>query len=229
MPADQAAGLRRRRAQQPPRCIQCFFDSAESTLRLAQALHRRGWTSLLIDACGRVFSDAPTRSLFDWKQQLERGQLHRLPMPYGDGWYAPGIQGDEPALMAIARGYDCLVFDARLNATDWAPLPGAAQAIILEVNAMPASTLQGYALLKTLAHSGVPFSVGLLGDAAACDQLQAACKQFLDPAFTRAVYGVAHEDDAFTALAVRMAYEETGLTARYKAENTENMALNHGC
>lgn len=229
MPADQAAGLRRRRAQQAPRCVHCFFDSAESTLRLAQALHRRGWTSLLIDASGRVFADFPTRSLFDWKQQLERGQLHLLPMPYGDGWYAPGIQGDEPALMAIARGYDCLVFDARPHATDWTPLPGAAQAIVLEVNATNASTLQGYALLKTLAHSGVSFSVGLMGDAAACKHLQAACKQFLDAAFTRAVCSVAHEDDAFAALAVRMAHEETGLTARYKAENTENMALKHGC
>lgn len=217
MPADQAAGLRRRRARQPPHCIHCYFDAAESTPRLAQALHRRGWTSLLIDACGRIFADAP-RSLFDWKQQLERGQLHTLPMPYGEGWYAPGIQGDEPALMAAARGHDCVVFDVRPNAPDWSPLPGAAQAVILEVNAQPASTLRGYALLKTLAHSGASISIGLLGDAAACDHLLAACGRFLDPVFTRAVYSVAHEDDAFAALAVRMAHEETGLTARYKAK-----------
>ena len=228
MAPDQAAGLRRRRAQQPPPCIHCFFDAAESAVRLAQALHRRGLSSLLIDACGRVFSDSPTRSLFGWKQQLERGQLHRLPMPYGDGWYAPGIRGDEPALMAVARGYDCVVFDARPGAPDWTPPPGAAQAVFLEVNATNASSLQGYALLKTLAHSGVSFSVGLLGDAAACDHLQAACKRFLDPAFSRAVYSVAREDDAFAALAVRMAPEETRLTARYKTENTESMALKHG-
>ncbi len=229
MPADQAAGLRRRSAQQPPHCVHCFFDAAGSTVRLAQALHQRGWTSLLIDACGRVFADAPTRSLFDWKQQLERGQLHTLPMPYGEGWYAPGIQGAEPALMAAARGYDCVVFDARLDAPDWTSLPGAPQVIILEVNITHASMLQGYALLKTLFHSGGAFSVGLLGDAAACNHLQAACKRFLDPVCTRAVYSVAHEDDAFAALAVRMAHEETGLTARYQAENTGNMALKHGC
>lgn len=227
MPADQAAGLRRRLAQQPPCCVHCFFDAAESTIRLAQALHRRGWSSLLIDTCGRVFAGSPTRSLFDWPQQLERGQLHTLPMPYGDGWFAPGIRGDEPALMTIAQGYDCVVFDASLNAPDWVPLPGAAQVIILEVSAVHAA-LHGYALLKTLSHSKAAFSVGLLGDAAACDHLQAACKQFLDPVFTRAVYSVAHEDDAFTALAVRMADEETGLTARYKTESTGNMALKHG-
>ncbi|PKO60434.1 MAG: hypothetical protein CVU23_13440, partial [Betaproteobacteria bacterium HGW-Betaproteobacteria-17] len=110
-----------------------------------------------------------------------------------------------------------VVFDACLNAPDWTPLPGAARFIILEVNALPASALQGYALLKTLADSGAFVGVGLLGNAAACDQLLAACKRFLDPAFTRAVYSVAHEDDAFAALAVRMAHEETGLTARYQA------------
>ncbi|MBW8307075.1 MAG: hypothetical protein K0M46_09660 [Thiobacillus sp.] len=228
MPADQAAGLRRRRAQQPPPCVHCFFDTANSTVLLAQALHRHGRTSLLIDACGRLFADAP-RSLFDWKHQIERGQLHTLPMPYGEGWHAPGIRGDEPALMAAAQGHDCIVLDAGLNAPDWTPLPGAARFVILEVNALPTSTLQGYALLKTLADPGAPISVGLLGDAAACDQLLAACGRFLGPAFTRTVYSVAHEDDAFAALAVRMAHEETGLTARYKAENTESMALKHGC
>jgi hypothetical protein len=228
VPADQAAGLRRRRTEQPPPCIHCFFHAPESTLRLAQALHQRGWTSLLIDACGRLFADSPTRSLFGWKQQFERGQVHTLPMPYGDGWHAPGIQADEPALMAIARGYDCVVFDARLDAPGWTPLPDAAQGIVLEVNATRASTLQGYALLKTRFSSGAAFSVGLLGDAAPSAQLQAACKQFLDPAFNRAVYSAAYEDDAFTALAVRMAHEETGLTARYKAKNTEDMALKHG-
>jgi hypothetical protein len=228
MAPDQAAGLRRRRAQQSPPCIHCFFDAAGSVVRLAQALHRRGVSSLLIDARGRVFSDSPTRSLFDCRQQLERGQLHRLPMPFGDGWYAPGIRGDEPALKAIVRGYDCVVFDARPDAPDWIPLPGTAQAVVLEVNPTNASSVQGYTLLKTLAHSGMSFSIGLLGDAAACDHLQVACKKFLDPAFNRAVYSVAREDDAFAALAVRMANEETRLTARYKRENTESMALKHG-
>ena len=120
------------------------------------------------------------------------------------------------------------MFDTRPDAPDWTPLPGAAQAVVLEVNATNASSLQGYALLKTLAHTRMPFSAGLLGDAAACEHLRAACKRFLDPAFSRAVYSVAREDDAFVALAVRMAPEETRPTARYKTENTESMALKHG-
>jgi len=220
VPADQAAGLRRRRAQQPPCCIHAFFDSAESARRLAQALHQRGLTSLLVDTQGRVFADSPTRSLFDWRQQIARGQLHTLPQPYGDGWHAPGVQADEPALTTIAQGYDCLLFDASLNAPDWTPLPGVAQILIIEVNATHASVLQGYALLKTLFHLGSRASAGLLGNAAACAQLLAACKQFLEPAFAQVLYSVAHEDDAFTALAVRMADEETRLMARYKTEST---------
>lgn len=228
MAPDQAAGLRRRRVRQPPPYIHCCFHTAGSVVQLAQALHRRGVSLLLIDARGRVFSDSPTRSLFDSRQQLERGRLHVLTRPYGDGWYAPGIRGDEPALMAVARGYDCVVFDAPLDASNWTPLPGTPRAVVLEVSPTNASSVQGYTLLKTLAHSGESFSVGLLGDAAACDHLQAACKKFLDPGFARAVYSVAHEDDAFAALAVRMANEETGLTARYKTENIESMALKHG-
>ena len=220
MSADQAAGLRRRSARQPLRCIHCFFDAAESSTRLAHALHQRGWVSLLIDTRGRVFADSPTRSLFDWRQQLARQQLHTLPMAYGDGWYAPGVRADEPALTTIAQRYDCIVFDASLNAPEWVTLPGAAQILIIEVNARHASTLHGYALLKTLSHLGSRVSVGLLGDAAACDQLQAACKQFLDPSFTQAVYSVAHEHDAFAALAVRMTGEEASLAARYTTGNT---------
>jgi hypothetical protein len=168
-----------------------------------------------------VFADSPTRSLFDWRQQIARGQLQTLPQPYGDGWHAPGVQADEPALMTFAQDYDCLLIDASLNAPDWTPLPGAAQILIIEMNASHASTLQGYALLKTLSHLGSRVSVGLLGDAATCNQLLAACKQFLDPAFALTVYSVAREDDAFAALAVRMAKEETSLMARYKTESTE--------
>jgi hypothetical protein len=220
MPADQAAGLRRRCALQPLRCIACFFDTAASTVRLAHALHRHGLTSLLVDTRGRVFADSPTRSLFDWRQQIARGQLHTLPLPFGDGWYAPGMQGDEPELRTLAQGYDCLLLDAGPDASEWTPLPGASHAIALEVDASHASMLQGYALLKTLSCRGGQTTVGLVGDAAACTRLQAACSAFLDPLFCRSLYSVAGEGDAFAALAVRMAGEETGLTARYKTGNT---------
>ena len=228
MPADQAAGLRRRAAQQPLRCIHGFFYSPDAMIRLAQALHRRGWTSLLIDASGRISADSTTQSLFDWRQQLARQQLHTQPMPHGDGWHAPGLQGHEPGLKTIAQRYDCLLLGASLGAPDWHPLPDMEQIVILEVNAGQASMQQAYALLKTLAHLESRASIALLGDAAACGRLQAACGQYLDPAFVQGVYSVAHEDDAFAALAVRMAGEETRLTPRCITGNTENMVLKHG-
>jgi hypothetical protein len=217
--ADQADGLRRRSARQPLRCIHCFFDAPESATTLAHALHRHGWASLLVDSRGRVFADSP-RSLFDWRQQIARAQLHTLPMPYGDGWHAPGMHGDEPMLTTLAQGYDCLLLDAAPDAAEWTPLPGPAQTVILEVNATQASMLHGYALLKTLFKLGEHVSVALVGEVDACARLQAACGRFFDPTFAQALHNLAGEDDAFAALAVRMTSEETGLTARYKTGNT---------
>ena len=224
MPADQAAGLRRRSGRQALRCIHGLFDSAESSPRLAQALHRRGWTVLLVDSCGRLFADSPTRSLFDWRQQLERGQLHRLPQSYGEGWHAPGARADEPALARAAQGYDCVVFDAGPNAASLARMPGADHAMVIEMNATHASMQRGYALLKTLSHLHGAMRVGLVGDAATCHRVRAACMQFLDARFAQAVYSATHEDGVFAELAARMAGEETGSTTRYKT----GIHPNHG-
>lgn len=213
MAADQAAGLRRRGARQSVRCVHCVSDTVECSTRLAQALYRRGWTSLLVDTLGRVFADAPARNLFTWRQQIARGQLHTLPMPYGDGWHAPDMRANEPLLGAIARGYDCLLLDASLNNAGGL-LDAAAREVILEVRDGRAPMLQTYALLKGMSRMGAAASVSLLGDSAACARLQAAARQFLDPAFSRALYVTANEDDAFAALAVRMQAEEAGLATR---------------
>ena len=219
MPADQAAGLRRRNARQPLRCIHCFFDQAESTTRLAQALYQHGRSVLLLDASGRMFADASPRSLFDWKQQLQCGQLHTVPLAYGAGWYAPGVQADEPALCAVAHTYDDVLFDVGLG--DPALMPGASQGVVLEVNASHESMLRAYARFKTLSHASGDLSVALLGDPSACDQVKAACSRFLDPLVERSIYSVAHEVDAFAALAVRMACEEASQQARYKTGQSE--------
>jgi hypothetical protein len=215
MPADQAAGLRRRSARQPVRCIHVFFGSAESSTRLAQALYQRGRTSLLVDMQGRLFADSPTRSLFDWRQQLERGQLNRLPLPFGDGWHAPGVRADEPALVGIAQHYDYIVLDEGPAVDSLVLMPAAAHAMVIEVNAMHESMQCGYALLKTLSRVPGVFGIGLWGDPVACDRIRGACAHFLGSRFARGVYSAANEDDAFAALAVRMAGEETGLTTRY--------------
>jgi hypothetical protein len=222
MPADQAAGLRRRSALHLPRCIHCCFDSASSISRLAAALHRHGWASLLVDMHGRLDADSPTRSLFDWRQQIARGQLQLQAMPYGDVWHAPGVRADEPALRRAAHGYDLVLFDGAPGGTELFLMSDAAHALIVEVQPTHESMLRAYTLLKSLSHVGGAYGVGLLGDAAACDQVMSACGHFLDPGFGQAIFSVAHEDDAFARLAVRMAGEEASRNGSLQHRETLN-------
>lgn len=205
MQPDQAAGLRRRRAAQPLRCIHCGFGAAESTSRLAHALHRLGLTTLLVDGGGRLFADASPRSLLDWKQQIERGTLRVLPQPYGAGWHAPGVQGHEPALCAAAHDYDYVLFDAGPDATGLAPLAGAQHGAIIEVCPAVESKLRAYALIKAISAGADVFGVVLLGDTSACEHVRAACERFLAPELAQAVCHVVHEDDAIAAHIVKMA------------------------
>jgi hypothetical protein len=214
---DQAAGLRRRRGSGLlPRCLHVFFDSPDSTRRLLGALQRCGLRALLVDAQGRLLADSPARSLFDWRQQLARGTLQALPMPHGEGWHAPGVRADAPGLAEIAQGYDLLVFDEGPGVR----MPGGARSVVVEVAAENASLRRAYALLKTLFQREGRAGVVLLGEPAACDRVRAACAQFLDARFAEAILGARHEDDAFIALAVRMADEETGRAPVNKTGNT---------
>jgi hypothetical protein len=225
VPADQAAGLRRRSGRQALRCIHAFFDSAESAPRLLQALHQSGRTALLVDTCGRLFADSPARSLFDWRQQLQRGQLHTLPLSYGDGWHAPGVRADEPALARVAQAYDCVVFDADFDTAELALMPGAAYAFVIEVKATHESMQRSYALLKTLSRMHAAPDIELMGDPVACDHVRAACVHFLGAHFAPAVCNPAREDDAFAELAVRMTGEET---SSERLVNKTGANLNHG-
>jgi hypothetical protein len=214
MPADQAAGLRRRRAQRPVRCLHVFSESPHATLRLAQALHRLGCSALLVDKTGRLFGDAPTRSLFDWRQQLARADLHTLPLPYGDGWHAPGARVDDPAWANVAHAHAHVVFDEGAVGAELALMPDAASAVLIEVGAAQESMQRAYALLKTLHRLDGVSGIALAGGAADCERVRSACAQFLDPHFAQGLFCPAQEDDAFAALAVRMTDEETGLTTR---------------
>lgn len=220
MQADQAAGLRRRRTEQPLHCIYCFLDSADHTLQLMQTLHQRGETALLVDTRGRLFGHYSTRSLFDWKQQLERGQLQTLPLAQGRGWYAPGVSATEPALRKAAQAYDHVVFDLERAGDELALMPDAVQTVLMEIHATEESKQRTYRLIKTLAHSRTGFSVGLMGDPAACEQIRMAARHFLEPSLVQAIYNLAQEGDAFAALAVRMCAEEASLATRYKTGQT---------
>jgi hypothetical protein len=213
VPADQAAGLRRRNARQPLSCIHCFSESTGSSVRLARALHQIGHESLLVDTQGRLFVDATMRSLFDWRRQLERGQLHTLPQSYGKGWYAPGVQADEPALHGVMLAYDHVIFDAGWRGAGLGLRPDALHAVTIEIRQGDESMRHAYAVLKTLAQRGGVSCVGLLGDPGACERVRAACCRFLGQGFADVLFRAENEDDAFAVLAVRMAGEETSLRA----------------
>jgi hypothetical protein len=227
-PSDQAAGLRRRSARLPPACTYCFFDSAEWLARLANALQQTGQSTLLIDRQGRLFAGAPTRSLFDWEQQLARGELHTQPLSAGEGWYAPGLRADAPALREVARAYDHLLFDEEPSGAELILMPEATQRFLIEVQDAQPSRLRAYTLLKTLSHVDRGGQVTLLGDPAACAQLHAAACRFLPPLFARTIDCAADGDTAFSALAVRMPGEETRHLTRFEIENHESMALRNG-
>lgn len=229
VPPDQAAGLRRQAQSRRAIHIQCYAASPELARDVSGALYRLGRTTLLIDTQNRLFSDVPARSLFNWQQQCARGSLHLLPQLFGDGWIAPGVAADEPALQQVASRYDQIVFDLDPARPDARIMPGTRCWSVLWVQSDEPSIRHAYALLKTLSHKVPDLSAGLLGDAAACDRVCAACVQFLDPAFAARVYNTAQEVDAIAALAVRMAGAETGPDdARYKIGNTVNMASKHG-
>ncbi|HQT70134.1 MAG TPA: hypothetical protein PLE48_06905 [Thiobacillus sp.] len=196
---------------------------------LTHNLHDAGQTSLLIDRRGRLFGGAQTRSLFGWKQQLDLGELHTLPLQHGQGWYAPGVRADDPALHDMARTYDSLVFDEDPSGADLILMPDAHQTFLIEIRASKPSMLRAFTLLKALSHhAGGRGKLVLLGDQAACAQVLDAANHFLPCDFARAISCAAHIDAVFSALAVRMPGEETSREARFKTENDESMALKHG-
>lgn len=217
---DQAAGLRRRSARLPCACMYCFFDTAEWTDKLAAALQQAERTSLLIDRRGRLFAAASTRSLFDWKQQLERGELHTLSLSHGDGWYAPGVRADDPGLRDVARAYDHLLFDEEPSGAELILMPDANHTFLIEVQPAQPSMLRAYTLLKTLSHAEGGGNVSLLGDPTACAHVLSTASRFLPQPFVQAIDCVAHVDTAFSSLAVRMPSEETSRLARSTIENT---------
>lgn len=207
MAADQAAGLRRRRTACAASCLHLHSSQAATARRLLAALTRQGLDTLLIDTQGRHLDHAP-RNLFDWRRQLARQQLHLHALPAGAAWHAPGVEADAAALAMLAPRYDCLVVDRPLDTASVTALPSPGHVRVLEVSF--ADLKPAYRLLKTLAHQACDATVLLLGEAAACARLEAACGQFLDAAHARRIGSLAHETDAFAALAVRMAGEETG-------------------
>lgn len=135
--------------------------------------------------------------------------MQTLPQRFGDGWYAPGVSADDPALPVVASDYDQVILDRGWDG-DLAVPRGAVHAVVIAIDRSGESMQRAYAVLKTLACFRHTVSVSLLGEPAACDHVLAAASRFLDPRFAQSIFNAADEDDAFAALAVRIASEETG-------------------
>jgi len=217
VPADQAAGLRRLRQAQTPICITTFLDRAAATQGLMRALSGLGKRVLLVDTDGRHLAAARTQSLFDWRQQLQRRQLQGLPLPHGEGLFAPGAEGGDANILEAAHAYDCVLFDAGVLASSLAFATGRTQTLLLQVDDTADSLELSYSLLKTLHASDNASSVLLTGAASACVRLTQAARHFLDEPMARRIWFAADEDEHFTALAARIAAEETGHQAREEA------------
>jgi hypothetical protein len=215
MPADQAAGLRRKTGS-ALRILHCVNESADFVLQAAQAMTRQGLTPLVIDTRDRLFGADAAQTLFDWRQQLDRGQILALPLATVHAWHAPGLQADVPGLAAATRHYDAVLIDCAL--VDVAsPIAGANEWACVSVGP---DTLQAvYALLKTRAQSG-GLPMFLIGEPASCERIRQACLRFLGATVTAGLS--CHHDElaAITALAVRMAHEEPGCQSRYKTGHT---------
>lgn len=217
MPVDQAAGLRRQRQAQSPTCISCFFSQAASTQLLMRALEGLGKRVLLVDTAGSQLAASRTQSLFDWRQQLQRGQLQGLPLPHGEGLFAPGAEAGDPAIIQAATTYDCVLFDAGRITHSVALALGQAQMLLLQVEDMPPSLGLSYALLKALHATGNPSTILLCGSPSARTRVMSAVRHFLGAAMARRIWAAEDEDEHFIALAARIAAEETGHQAREEA------------
>ncbi len=204
--SDQAAGLRRPQISPLPHCVHCVADDAACALRIVRALACQGMLPLLVDGRGRQAGPGGVKPLFDWRRQIERGQILALPLEAGACWAAPGIRADAAGLARAVRGFAALVFDTTPSAAV-APLAGARETAWLALR--PATMQAGYALLKTRAAAGGIDAI-LTGDAACCRRVQAACERFLDAEIAASIVCMPDEGDAIAALAVRMADEEQG-------------------
>lgn len=213
MRADQAAGLRRRALAQL-NCIHCFSASTTTSPQLASTLQARGWQILLIDTEGRQSVQGGTRSLFDWRRQLAHGHPHLHAAAHGDCWHAPGLRADASGLVAFAHRYDCLLLDRNLTGGDWAPMPDAANLLLFDLSPDSHAMQFAYALVKSASTLHTDCAIVLLGDTQACHRLQSAILHFMGPVSGRMLVNIAGEVDPFGMLAVRMAGEEKGRSAR---------------
>jgi hypothetical protein len=227
MPVDQAAGLRRRLTRQAPRSVSFFSAHAYPVQGLSGAMQAQGWRVLLVDMSGRQFAASRTRPLFDWRQQAARQCLQALPVDGLEGLLAVGAQAGEPAIVAAASGYDCVLFDAgKIQTPHVALTPEPLQTLILHLAMAPESICNAYALIKALHQTGNAASVLLWGEPMPCERTVAAARTYLGTGANLPVIVNAPDNDPYTALAARIAAGEAD--NRQPDKHTGTTQAQHG-
>jgi hypothetical protein len=200
-----------------PACISTFFADAASVLALMKALAGEGKNVLLVDTSGRQLAAGRTRSLFDWRRQLEQMRLQGLPLAHGDGLSAEGAAAGDGAILAAAGTYDIVLFDAGPAGPSIDLAAGVLQDLVLQLDGDSQSLEWGYAVLKSLPRAQHDGDVLLSGPASVCERLVAAARHFLgEPAAAR-IWTAGDDDPHFLALAARIAAEEAGRQVRREA------------
>jgi hypothetical protein len=227
VPVDQAAGLRRRLTRQAPHSVSFFSAHAQPVQTLSRAMQAQGWRVLLVDISGRLFAASPTRPLFDWRVQAQRQCLQTLPVNGLEGLLAAGAQAGEPAIVAAASGYDCVLFDAgKIQTPRVALTPDPLQTLILHLATAPESVCNAYALIKTLHQTGNAASVLLWGETMPCERTVAAARTYLGTGAKLPVIVNAPDNDPYTALAARIAAGVAG--NRQPDRHTGTAQAQHG-
>ncbi|MEQ1662475.1 MAG: hypothetical protein ABL877_07245 [Thiobacillus sp.] len=222
MMPDQATGLRRQAVRATAAAVVCAGTPADTAKRLSRTLCGQGLATLIVNTNRQPHAIDQPRNLFDWRVQLQRGELHPLPTDSGHVLAAPGALAGEPELVRAARAFDCVVFDAgRLDA---ALSVAADHATLWLVGLSHASTLAAFALCKTLSRAGVVAQLLVWGAWRDYENLRAACEHFL-PGVPVQIEFAASEDAAIAMLAARM----TARSSRHQVRLQDNpLSTLHG-
>ena len=224
MQADQAAGLRSQPPARLPRVVSLIDVSAETSLRLAQALLAPSQRVVLIDSLGRHSRSRNTHHLFSWQQQVAQQRLQTWPRDGVEILHAPGAQAGDAAIVHASASYHAVLFDGYTLQADIALATQLAyQIVVLEVRADKRDA--AYALMKTLAMRKLDWRVILLGDAALAARLLAARAHFLPEVVPTVEYNHLDSDAHLRAVAARISAADADM--RPEQNNTEEYCAQH--
>ncbi len=214
--ADQAAGLRSKRARQGPKVISLLSLPPDWAARLAQALQALNHKILLVDSAGRHTLASKTQFIFGWEQQVARQRLQTITMNGIDVLHAPGACAGDAAIVQTGADYDYVLFDGQTLQPDTLNLdPRTPQTLVVALNAHPDALCNTYALIKTLHQNKLVWHVMLLGESTPGEQIISAAAYFMQEVSPSLELVNIEADAHLVALAARISAAEMGASQFY--------------